>query len=74
MSFQTSLTQIESLIDTLEHENTSLEESLLVFEKGVGLTREAQKALVDAEQKVQTLLGESGGPIVQDFAEEDIDQ
>lgn len=73
-NFESSLTQIESLIDTLEHNDTSLENSLSAFEKGIKLTRAAQKTLSEAEQKVQTLLEEGGEPAIQNFSEEDIDQ
>ena len=71
---QSSLSQIETLIDTLENNDTSLEESLSAFEKGIKLTRSAQKVLAGAEQKVQTLLEEGGEFAIQKFSEEDIDQ
>jgi exodeoxyribonuclease VII small subunit len=70
-NFESSLEEIESIVDTLEQDNTSLEQSLSAFESGIKLTRLAQKALNNAEQKVQTLLEESGEPIAHEFSEVD---
>jgi exodeoxyribonuclease VII small subunit len=47
-----------------------LEESLKLFERGVQLTRTCQKALKEAEQKVQILLEENGEPTLQPFNDE----
>lgn len=38
----------------------SLEDSLTAFEQGIGLTRDCQAALAQAEQKVQLLLERDG--------------
>lgn len=40
----------------MEDENLSLEQSLKNFEQGIQLTQQCQKALQEAEQKVQILL------------------
>ena len=71
LDFESSLEKIESIVDTLEQDNTSLEQSLSAFESGIKLTRLAQKALNNAEQKVQTLLEESGEPTAHEFFEAD---
>ena len=60
--FETDLAELESLVETLEQGDISLEESLKLFERGVTLTRSCQKALQEAEQKVQILLEKSGEP------------
>ena len=73
-SLRSTLSEIESLIDTLEHSDTTLESSLSAFEKGIKLTRAAQKSLNEAEQKVQTLLEKGGELAIHRFSEEDIDQ
>lgn len=54
-SFEEALTELESLVETLEQGELSLEESLKSFERGVELTRTCQQALKEAEQKIQTL-------------------
>lgn len=53
-----SMGELEEIVEQLEAGELSLEKSLAQFEKGVKLSRECQKALADAEQKVQILLGD----------------
>ncbi|CRI63370.1 MULTISPECIES: exodeoxyribonuclease VII small subunit [unclassified Thiocapsa] len=54
-SFEQSLAELESIVDALEKGEMSLEESLTVFERGIGLTRACQQALDVAEQRVRIL-------------------
>ena len=54
-SFEQALGELETLVETLEQGDLSLEESLKSFERGVVLTRTCQQALKDAEQKIQIL-------------------
>ena len=54
-SFEASLHDLEKLVNEMEHGNLSLEESLNHFEQGVKLTATCQKALTEAEQKVEVL-------------------
>ena len=68
--FEDSLAELEQLVERMEQGNLSLEESLKLFERGVQLTRACQKALKDAEQKVQILLEENGEPILKPFIDE----
>ncbi|BBL71046.1 exodeoxyribonuclease VII small subunit [Methylogaea oryzae] len=58
--FEESLEELEQLVERLEQGDISLEESLKAFERGVQLTRVCQKALKEAEQKIQVLLEEEG--------------
>ena len=58
IDFEQTLEELETLVQRLEKGDQSLEMSLKDFEKGVQLTRAAQKALKEAEQKVQMLSGE----------------
>ena len=44
----------------MEAGDISLEDSLKYFERGIELTRVCQKALQDAEQKVQKLIEKDG--------------
>ena len=69
--FEKSLQELESLVERLEAGDLSLEESLKDFERGVALTRACQKALAEAEQKVQILLSEQGQETLQAFPEAD---
>jgi len=54
--FEAALAELEKLVETLEQGDLSLEASLEHFERGVALTRQCQKALRDAEQKVEILM------------------
>jgi len=66
-SFEEALTELESLVETLEHGELSLEESLKTFERGVKLTRTCQDALKQAEQKIQILSGKESGEALEPF-------
>lgn len=69
-SFEESLAELEQLVNRLERGDISLEESLQSFERGVNLTRTCQKALQEAEQKVQILIEKNGSPVLESFADE----
>ena len=64
-NFETSLQQLEQLVQQMEQGNLSLEQSMQAFEQGVALTRECQTALDQAEQKVQVLMQDSQGKLVE---------
>ena len=53
--FEKSLEQLESLVDTMERGELSLEKSLEAYERGVGLYRRCQSALEQAELRVRLL-------------------
>jgi len=69
-SFEESLGELEQLVNRLEAGDISLEESLQAFERGVMLTRTCQKALQEAEQKVQILIDKNGSQVLESFADE----
>ena len=58
-SIETTLAKLEQILLRMESEEQPLEASLADFEEGIRLTRQAQKMLQEAEQKVQ-LLTENG--------------
>jgi exodeoxyribonuclease VII small subunit len=53
---ETSLKEIKTLIEKMEHGDLSLEHSLEKFERGINLIKHCQKVLEEAEQKVQILI------------------
>jgi exodeoxyribonuclease VII small subunit len=69
-SFEDTLAELEQLVNRLERGDISLEESLQAFERGVNLTRSCQKALQEAEQKVQILIDKNGSQALESFADE----
>ena len=56
IDFESSLKQLESIVEKLEDENINLEDSVKSFEEGVNLVKECQKQLQNAELKVKKLL------------------
>ena len=56
VNFETSLKKLEKIIEKLEDGEISLEESVKSFEEGIGLVKECQKQLSQAELKVKKLL------------------
>jgi exodeoxyribonuclease VII small subunit len=69
-SFEDSLAELEKLVERMEKGDITLEESLQCFERGVALTRTCQKALQEAEQKVQILLEKNGQQTLEPFTDE----
>ena len=59
VDFEKSLKELESLVESMESGDLSLEASLKAFENGIKLTRVCQTALDSAEQKVEQLLEEN---------------
>ncbi|MGR9043881.1 MAG: exodeoxyribonuclease VII small subunit [Gammaproteobacteria bacterium] len=68
--FEESLTELEQLVEQMEQGELTLEDSLKSFERGVYLTRTCQKALQEAEQKVQILLEKNGTQTLEPFTDE----
>jgi len=58
IDFESTLEELEVLVQRLEKGDLNLEQSLQDFERGIQLTRSAQQALKEAEQKVLMLSGE----------------
>lgn len=54
-TFEAQLNSLELIVENLEKGELPLEESLQQFEKGVKLTRDCQKLLDKAQQKVAIL-------------------
>ncbi len=60
MSFEEALAELESIVEKLEKGQLSLDESLVLFEKGIKLVRECNDKLKNARQKVEQLIEENG--------------
>ncbi len=58
--FEKSLDELSKIVESLESGDLSLEDSLKTFERGIQLTQVCQKALIEAEQRVQTLIEKDG--------------
>jgi exodeoxyribonuclease VII small subunit len=61
VDLEKSLAELEALVEELESGDLPLEKAMQKFEQGIKLTRGAQAALKDAEQRVEVLLKSAGG-------------
>jgi exodeoxyribonuclease VII small subunit len=59
--FDAVLARLREVVERLEGGNLSLEESLRVYEEGVGLARKGHELLDRAEKRVELLVSSSGG-------------
>ena len=57
-NFEDSLLKLEGIVDALEDNDVSLEESVKKFEEGIKLVKDCQKQLKEAELKVNKLMGD----------------
>jgi exodeoxyribonuclease VII small subunit len=67
INFEAALQDLTTIVEELEHGELSLELSLARFEKGVGLIRQCQTAIKEAEQKVQILVEQNGEQMLQPY-------
>ena len=58
LNFEDSLAKLEGIVDALEDNDVSLEESVKKFEEGIKLVKDCQKQLKEAELKVNKLMGD----------------
>ena len=61
-NLEISLKEINTLIESMEQGDLSLEHSLEKFERGITLIKHCQKVLQEAEQKVQILIQDNLQP------------
>lgn len=72
-SFESSLKELEQIVEQLETGDLPLEHSLELFEQGVKLSRDCQKRLDEAERKVELLLKNDDGAFSKIPLDEDDD-
>lgn len=56
MNFEEALKELENIVDKLDDGQLSLDENLMLFEKGIGLVNECNTKLKTARQKVEKLV------------------
>ncbi|MEO8041041.1 MAG: exodeoxyribonuclease VII small subunit [Acidobacteriota bacterium] len=62
-TFESSLAELEKIVEQLENGELSLEESLKLFETGVKLSRECRERLSDAERRIEVLMKDGDGKL-----------
>ncbi len=63
ITFEDALQRLERIVDQLEAGNLGLEESLRVFEEGVGLARRCATYLDEAEKRIELLTRDESGAL-----------
>ena len=67
-TFEASLEALERIVQELEGGDLPLEKSLELFEQGIGLSRQCQERLSQAERRIEVLLRDNQGrPVVSAF-------
>lgn len=71
LTFEGASARLEQIVKMLEQGNSSLEESLQLYEEGVMLVRFCNDSLDNAEKKIRMLVSDSNGEMTEkDFFEE----
>jgi exodeoxyribonuclease VII small subunit len=67
-SFEAALKQLEEIVQRLEKGELPLEDSLKLYEQGIGLARLCHEKLSEAEGRVELLLKDARGEPLTDAA------
>ncbi|HZJ87785.1 MAG TPA: exodeoxyribonuclease VII small subunit [Sphaerochaeta sp.] len=59
MSFEDAIKKIEEIAQKLSLSTTPLEEAIALYEEGIALTKQLEKTLTEAKQKVEMVEGNS---------------
>jgi exodeoxyribonuclease VII small subunit len=71
-NFEAALQRLDGVLESLEHGDLALEESLAAFEEGVRLVKFCQQKLDEVEKRVELLLKDDAGKFfTRPFAEEE---
>ena len=63
VEFETALKKLESIVDSLEAGDLSLEQALKQYEEGVRMADICSKRLTEAQKKVELLMKAGGGKL-----------
>lgn len=66
MTFEQAIARLEEIVELLDGGELPLNESLKLFEEGVGLARECTKQLTEAQGKLETLVKKQDGSVCAD--------
>jgi exodeoxyribonuclease VII small subunit len=67
LSFEESLNELDTIVQSLEQGDLDLESSMSLFERGLTLSQLSQNKLQTAEQKVKILLEQHGEQQLHNF-------
>jgi exodeoxyribonuclease VII small subunit len=63
MNFESALGELETLVQNLESGQTSLEDSINAYERGVSLKKHCEKKLKEAELKIEQIAQNEDGTV-----------
>jgi exodeoxyribonuclease VII small subunit len=64
-TFEKAMTQLEKIVQELESEELSLEKAISKFEEGMKLSQLCKKTLDASEKKINLLLKQTDGSIIE---------
>ena len=65
LAFEAAVSRLEEIVSLLEKGNTSLDESLKLYEEGVSLVRYCNSKLDNAEQQIKMLVSDDKGELIE---------
>lgn len=65
LSFESAIVRLEEIVKLLEKGNSSLDESLKLYEEGISLVRYCNNALDSAENKIKILTADESGNLTE---------
>jgi exodeoxyribonuclease VII small subunit len=65
-TFETAVTRLEEIVQRLEKGELTLEESLTLYEEGIGLSKLCHQKLEEAEGKIELLVKDAKGEATTD--------
>ncbi len=68
--FESAMKELEQIVESMENDKLTLDDSLQKFERGVELSRICQQNLKKAEQKVEQLVKKHGELVIEPFKDE----
>ena len=72
LTFESATARLEEIVKLLERGNSSLDESLKLYEEGISLVRFCNESLDNAERKIKILVSDGSSDLVEkDFNEND---
>lgn len=71
LKFETSLKRLEEIVEVLESGGSELDESLKLFEEGIGLVRVCQGKLNEFKKKIEVLKEKNGELLPETFKDEE---
>lgn len=68
LNFETSLEKLEAIVRKLEEGNLGLDDSVRLFEEGMGLFKRCREKLEQAEARIEKIVKEGNAETVVPFA------